>query len=91
MSSRYWPRNTVEADVKIIIDNKEIPCKAVNFSTGGGALLEVLNKKNINLKTSYKSKKVLIKIGSDNNSTDYKGEILRIEKKGYKLLIAVRY
>lgn len=91
MSSRYWPRNTLKTDVIITIDDKEIPCKAINFSSGGGALLEVKNKKNINTKKDYAHKFISIKIGSDNNRTVYSGEILRIEKNRSKILIAVRY
>ena len=91
MKSRYWPRNTVDTKIIITIDNKEIPCKAINFSSGGGALLQVINNKKIDIKKDYSSKKVTIKIGSDNNSMDYNGEILRVEKKGSKILIAVKY
>ena len=91
MKSRCWPRNTIDADVIVTINKEEIPCRAINFSSGGGALLEVINKKNVDMKKKYASKKVSIKIGSDNNSTDYKGEILRVEKKDTKILIAIRY
>ncbi len=91
MKPRYWPRNTIDADIIITINKEEIPCRAINFSSGGGALLQVINNKNIDLKKKYASKKVSIKIGSDNNSTDYKGEILRVEKKGSKIFIAIRY
>jgi len=91
MKSRYWPRNTTDTEVIVNINKKEIPCKAINFSSGGGVLLEVINNKNIDLKKKFISKNVSIKIGSDNNRVDYTGEILRVEKDGSKILIAVKY